>query len=237
MRPPDYCLLGRRQSGVVTDGLQLWLDARDAFTVTGSSKDLGGIIGYTAVTFLDRVAGTEIQISAATGANGDGVFFYTEADGGFAVYSVTVYARYFVSSINSTILAKTVEGVWKSDYIVTGDNSPIYGVKTSKGLHYCLGNSTNSGIAHADYCDGLPHHYVFQINAGNAEIYVDGNLIKTTQTSVDNLSINGAIKGGIAQGNKGKIIDYACYRCYNRPLSESEIQKNYNYEKSLGRVT
>lgn len=63
MRPLDECLLGRKKNGVVTDGLQPRLDARDDFTVTDSSNDSGGIVGQSAITFLDRVDGEEIQIT------------------------------------------------------------------------------------------------------------------------------------------------------------------------------
>ena len=51
MRPPDYCLLGRKKSGVVTDGLICWIDGQDGLFFSDGSVVPDG----TACTASDNV--------------------------------------------------------------------------------------------------------------------------------------------------------------------------------------
>lgn len=245
--PPDYCLLGRRQSGVVTDGLQLWLDARDAPVSTEGEKQWttngNSITGYNAVTYADKVTGGDIRLYKPSDSGGNGVYYSLVHDGFVTVNSHTVLARKFKSSIPSSFASKAVEGVWsisgksiKSN--TSTENCPVYGSYTDNNHGYFVFDKTLEGFVPVEqYADGLPHHYIFQINNGIKEIYVDGNLINSASATNESLSINGALNGTINQGFNGEIISFGCYRCYNKQLTKEEILQNYAYEKSLGRVT
>ena len=245
MMPPDYCLLGRKKSGVVTDGLQLWLDATDAPVSTEGEKQWttngNSITGYDAVTYVDKVTGGDIRLFKPSDANGDGVYYSLFHNGFVTVNNHTVLGRKYKSSIPSSFSSKAVEGVW----ITSGGNishntsteCPVCGVRVYQSNYYVYDSSNTGGVPVEQYADGLPHHYIFQINNGIKEIYVDGNLINSASATNESLDINCALTGIGVGGFNGEIISFGCYRCYNKPLSPEEILQNYAYEKSLGRVT
>lgn len=243
--PPDYCLLGRKKSGVVTDGLQLWLDASDAPVSTEGEKQWttngNSITGYNAVTYADKVTGGAILLSKPSGANGDGVYYSLVHDGFVTVNNHTVLGRKYKSSIPSSFASKAVEGVWitsgRNISHKTSTECPVCGVCVYQSNYYVYDSPYTGGVPVEKYADGLPHHYIFQINNGIKEIYIDGNLISSASATNESLAIDGAINGTINQGFNGEIISFGCYRCYNKPLSPEEILQNYAYEKSLGRVS
>ena len=244
--PPDYCLLGRKKSGVVTDGLQLWLDASDTPLSTEGEKQWttngNSITGYDALTYAEKVTGEDIRLYKQSEDLGDGVYYSLVHDGFVTVNSHTGFGRKYKSSIPSSFESKAVEGVWiisgKSITSINADmNCPVYGAYTYASEKYFVFDKPISGRVPIDqYADGLPHHYIFQINNGIKEIYIDGSLITAVSATNESLAIDGALNGYINQGFKGEIISFGCYRCYNKPLTQEEILKNYNYEKSLGRV-
>lgn len=245
MRPPDYCLLGRKQSGVVTDGLQLWLDASDTPVSTEGEKQWttngNSVTGYDAVTYADKVTGGDIRLYKPSNAIGDSVYHSIVHDGFVTVNKDLSYERMSKSSIPSSFQSKAVEGVWitsgGSISHKTSKDCPVCGVRVYKSNYYVYDRSNTGGVPVEQYDDGLPHHFIFQINNGIKEIYVDGNLINSASATNKSLDINCALIGRGVGGFKGEIISVGCYRCYNKPLSPEEILQNYNYEKSLGRVT
>lgn len=243
--PPDYCLLGRKQSGVVTDGLQLWLDASEAPVSTEGEKQWNtngnSITGYNAVTYADKVTGGDIRLYKPSDVLGSSVYYSIVYDGFLTVNKNDTAERISTSSIPSSFESKAVEGVW----ITSGGNishktsreCPVCGVRVYHSNYYVYDSSHTGGVPVEQYADGLPHHYIFQINNGIKEIYVDGNLINSASAKNESLDINCSLIGRGTGGFNGEIISFGCYRCYNKPLTQEEILQNYNYEKSLGRFT
>ena len=243
--PPDYCLLGRKKSGVVTDGLQLWLDAYDAPVSTEGEKQWNtngnSITGYNAVTYADKVTGGDIRLSKPSDSSGADVYYSLVHNGLVTVNNQFGYARKYNSTIPSSFSSKAVEGVWITSggriSHKTSIECPVCGVRVYQSNYYVYDSSHTGEVPVEQYADGLPHHYIFQINNGIKEIYVDGNLINSANATNESLSINGALIGKTVQGFNGEIISFGCYRCYNKPLTQEEILQNYAYEKTLGRVT
>ena len=178
--PPDYCLLGRKKSGVVTDGLQLWLDASDDPVSTEGEKQWttngNSITGYNAVTYADKVTGGHIRLYKPSDSGGDGVYYSLVHNGFVTVNNNLGYSRKYNSAIQSSFESKAVEVVWsisgksiKSNTVT--ENCPVYGAYTDYNHGYFVFDKTLAGFVPVEqYADGLPHHYIFQINNGIKEI-------------------------------------------------------------------
>jgi hypothetical protein len=86
-------------------------------------------------------------------------------------------------------------------------------------------------------------HFVMTSDDGTTlKLYIDGTQIgpdktvgfKNSQNRIDNtlIATSNYSWGGDFTGNSANQIDFSICKIYNRPLSSSEIQQNYNAQKS-----
>lgn len=224
MRPPDYCLLGRKKSGVVTDGLIFWLDTADDFFDAVQKLD-----GLSSLSFLDRVSERVINF---TSTEDKSARFVRTEDGAIAtkynnlpsvtleeelqgIKTIEIVSKGIGSSYNAKIFDKFIVG--KRNFY------PFYSSPTAAKIEtdYSIVAETSQKVGTGDIITGLPLLY--------------------QNCSLEYCEVGASAKPVESFGSANVLRDspfYALYsiRVYNRFLSPEEILQNYNYEKSLGRV-
>lgn len=214
MRDVTEQLLLAKSGDVVTDGLLVWVDGRDA-----------PLQNYA---LLNRVTGTSIQAYS----------------GNIAPWSVTqtenaLYIHVFGNSSanndfwigqNMNLSAQTIEVVLNN-----GSDSSVFGLDeyrprlkymyTYKKLRYWYDYDNFGNINTADtalHIVGRPG--VITVNGQNY----------TTVSGFDSVAFKSLI---ICRGALGdKNFCYGALRAYNRILSDAEVLQNYKYEQSIGRA-
>jgi hypothetical protein len=219
---------------IVTDGLVLALDAGSKKSYPGSGttwKDLSGN-GNTGTLF-----------------NGVG---YSSENGGIWNFD-GVNDR--IQSFNFTALGFNVSWTFGCWFNTTATHATNVGIMTlsyfpslmmaPSGIVYVwnsIGTAANTGFSYPTlpstntYNDGNWHHIIGSYNTGGlAKLYVDGKLINSASYAPNGVR---AIYSGVDLGEEknngfkyfnGKITSGFVY---NRELSASEIQQNYNATKS-----
>lgn len=235
--PPDYCLLGRRQSGVVTDGLIFWLDGRDDVVVQDASSTSGQ-------TFLNRADNTYMSFDVGNVKNtvsSDGLYYKltqtwvsvpTNISNPYGTYMSTEVVLGNVKNISSCYMYVVCNDGTYTDYHVLVNNGTLtvqykYNMHNPHPVLYTLEGLT------------YPSHIVLAFDgAGNAKIYLNGERVFSGNSGSEYAPTTPIL-------NPTKILrcipstgdTIGTIRLYDRTLSDREILQNYNYEKSLGRVT
>lgn len=242
--PPDYCLLGRKKSGVVTDGLICWIDGQDGIYNTDNNS-----------YFFDRATGNNIIITQ----NIDG---FIKNNSKIAVsdnkttiqflHDVTLYKAY-IDSIPIHRGNFTIE--LNSKITKSSQYSYTLGVSSKVVNHYgnLLGQQMVENISGYGLKIGTKFNVSTAINLLNTEYQSTYNIMSVVQDgSTAKLYVNGLYFGSVdgefatsvvypffffLDKTKGDLIEIGSIKVYDKKLTESEILQNYAYEKSLGRVT
>lgn len=226
MRPPDYCLLGRKKKGVVTDGLVCWID--------GADYDLG------TSSFVDRVTNSVVPLETYAD------FEHTETvENGFMHTYHTSYARYGTKKLTFDTPPMTIEFVGGStqserSYVAFGVFRDLYGKILNNTMRiggFGVNRSYSVGTEDLNIPmeDGKIYHLVLSYNDAGANLYINGEMIGVSNIKkFENMNPMGVFVG---QPTHNGTHHFGCTRIYDRTLSDGEILQNYNYEKSLGRVT
>lgn len=224
MRPPDYCLLGRKKKGVVTDGLVFWLDTADDFF-----NEVPRVDGWSSFSMIDRAFGRIINFTSPDDVSDR--FIRTE-DGAIA----TKYNKNPSVTLEEELQGiKTIEVVSKGlgsadnakvfDNFIVGKRNfyPFYSSYTAAKIEtaYSIIDETSQKVGTGDIITGLPLLYQ-NCSLEYCEVGAGATPVEAfTSSAVLNSAFDALYS----------------IRVYNRFLSQDEILQNYNYEKSLGRVT
>ena len=213
---------------VVTDGLVLCLDAASRESYPGSGnvwRDLAGSNNGALTngpTFSNANAGSIVF---------DGVDDYVQC----------TFANPFAETI--IVWARSATTNWNTYGWVSSSrrqNGHIFhcGLGSRYMAHYILDSSANYyGIGSYLVDDiTIPHMYVMTTNGSNSHMtYLDNGILKNNfTTSITRTSSPTSVSWRLGEddtlGRFGNGNIYSCLR-YNRALSQSEIQQNYNATK------
>ena len=214
MRIRDECLLTAGSSSQpVQDGLVFWLDGQDT-------------------TLTDRVQGDTLTVDRPLGGVG-----YSNADGFWRIYGTEQYSRSM-----KWISALGYAGVRCVEFLggFGADTSSI-GCCDSKFLWDRGPKLTFRDIEWwgINVQAGQIWHLVAQIDDnGLPVIYADGSLRKTGTKSVSPLSGSTILSLTTLQtSTHTPRAQVGCIRLYDRPLTQTQIEQNRQYEIDLGRIT
>jgi hypothetical protein len=212
----------------VSSGLQLNLDAAKKASYSG-----------TGTTWIDSVAANNATISG-------GFTFSTSNQGGLVFDGIDGKADFY--SPNLTNVA-TVE-MWAKISSVNGkmmfgfDRYSVYSLDGALGFNTAnsdLYGLTSSLVTQLSLYDNW-HHYVFEMRSdvsyNNNKIYIDGTLIPISQISgaesIGSRNFNSG-NGSIStwRYTSGYFMNQtvSLFRIYNRILTLSEVQQNFNATK------
>lgn len=228
--PPDYCMLGRKKSGVVTDGLVSWIDGQDELTVVSENNGICNV-----ATIVDRVDGEECTAKQISGDMRYGVF---SKEGSFFKQEASYYHGVTITISKETAkTAKTIEAIISSenalrgfaDRLKIGEKIVFSGLNENMSVNY-FGSSFSIPYPFE------PLHIVGTIENGIGTIYVNG-VKGTAGTSASAFDVTSLFSVAYDTWYTASAVQkIGAIRLYDRELTESEILQNYNYEKSIGRV-
>ena len=232
--PPDYCLLGRKKNGVVTDGLIFWLDGRDDVVVQDASSTSGQ-------TFLNRADNTYMSFDVSNVKNtvlSDGLYYTLTQTWVSATTNISnPYGTYMSTEIvlgkikkESALYVVCNDGQYTDYHVFVGNK---FGVQYKYNMHnpqpalYTLAELT------------YPVHLVLAFDgAGNAKIYLNGECVFSGNSGSEyapTTPIENPTKILKCTPRTGDTI--GAIRLYDRTLSDREVLQKKKKEKSLGRVT
>ena len=221
------CFAGPYNRGIVTSGLVLYYDVNEPVCYSS---------GRTDIQDLSRNG------NAGTLVNGVG---YSANNGGSLVFDgINDYVDFYASNLGNTA---TVEVVCKVSDIAS---RMIFGWLSydvffyAGALGYNTANSDVYGISSSAVSSlGLLNnwkHYVFEMRsdvlATNNKIYINSNIqtlgqqVGTTNTIRGFNSGNGRISGW-RNGGYYIPMELGTFKIYNRALSATEIQQNFNVHR------
>lgn len=211
--------------GIVTNGLSLALDAGNMFSYIGSGSTWNDL----------SINNNNCTLSSIT-----------YDPGKFLTYIVGTYTNFYAPSLSGTT---TVEMLCK---IKSTTGNMIFGwyaydVYVTGSFGYNTGNSDLYGLTSSQVTSlGLENnwkHYIFEMRSNasytNNKIYVNSVNQSLSQIIGSESSLNrnfnngnGRISGWRAGSGFTMPMDLSLFRVYNRSLSQSEINQNYNAIKS-----
>lgn len=212
---------------IVTDGLQLHLDAGDPASYPGTGTTWTDLTGNGGTSVLS----TTVQYSSEN--NGYLIFDTTTENADFfapnlaGTATVEIWAR-----VKSNTSSGMLFGFNKYDILLT--NAPEFGFNSGAGDLY--------GIASNNFFDTWTH-FVFEMRSDvsytNNKMYIDGiqqtlSKIRPNNEMAAYRNFNnghGRISGWRASNDKGVFQDVAIFRIYNRSLAEHEVLQNFNATK------
>lgn len=239
MRIKDEAMFMRKSGGAnpVMDGLVMWYDARDELVDTIVQKYYDD--KYFEATMVDRVSGIR-----ATHRDPNYQRVLLQEDGLFYhVFSRVEYGNEVAGSFDGYVDGvKTVEIVRNVGLDPQG--TVLFGLKSwYSGGSVRLYNYPASPPNHiwTGYVQPLNtvEHIVCIIDNNYCDLYVNGEYKTKTKVNVDFLRFDSTSSFSlVAPGGAPAQVVYSIgsVKAYNRILTPEEIQQNYNYEKSLGRV-
>ena len=218
----EELLLNSGESQPVMDGLLFWMDGRD--TLYGTKIGSYAPPAYKPAYMYDRVNNTRINFGDMFGENG-----VVQESPFVSIITLPDKQGTGQGSVSATISNMiSVELVFSSRYFY---GSWFGGDANYRRLWY---PQTNNGT----YTDVLdystkPIHIIGTTDEnGHPTIYINGAKANVTNPS---MVLEPFTKPTI--GISVAPFRIGCARAYSRRLTEKEIQHNYNYEKSIGRVT
>ena len=225
---------------IITDGLVLCLDAGNPKSYPGSGTTWSDLSG---------------QGNNGTLVNGP---TYSSSNGGYLSFdSTNNYAYSYLQGTQSYDNNYTFEiwayfptgGVWHNGI---GSGNELLGIGSNAGQAFSssdgaialtLNNNGSDTVAVFNFTNGFTCNYVIQRDTwyhlvathtpgtNGTKLYVNGSLYASANmTATGNLTYNGVSIGGGYFGYSDKSISIS--RIYNRALSASEIQQNFNATKS-----
>ena len=213
---------------IITDGLVLCLDAASRESYLGTGTIWRDLVGSTNGTLTNGVGFSAANAGTLTF---DGVDDYVQC----------TFANPFAETI--IVWARSATTNWNTYGWVSSsrrENGHIFHcqVGSREMYHYILDGSANYyGIGGYSIDDiTIPHMYVMTTNGSNSHmIYLDNGVLKNNDTtSITRSSSPANVSWRLGEddtlGRFGNGNIYSCLR-YNRVLSQSEIQQNYNATK------
>lgn len=217
---------------IVTDGLVLYLDAANSKSyVSGSAvwNDLG------------RSTNNGTLVNGPT---------YSTANGGSIVFNGTTNYTDFGTSFNNITTQLTIscwgkingtpiDGIFVTKGEFTGTQSSNFGfqIRSSNALRLYVSPSSSAYVtidSSNNMWDNNINHYSVTFNSGAVIFYKNGNLFSSGNLGISSLPpTTGPLYVGWLKG-------YTAYypgniyttQIYNRALTATEIQQNYNTQKS-----
>jgi formylglycine-generating enzyme required for sulfatase activity len=215
-------------SGIVTNGLVLWLDAGIAPSYAGSGTTWTDISG-------NRNNGTLTNGPTYNSSNGGSIIFDGVND-----YISTVFNRGILGNQTTLSCWFKYSGTAGRTY------SPIFGGIDGGGTEFFVGKdagNTNIGVQDGNYnaafvtgsnaFNGDYHHIAYTYENGTGKIYLDGVLRNTGSFTKCNdaeqitIGYEAELSGYLFVGN------IALVNIYSRVLSSSEVLQNFNAQKAL----
>jgi formylglycine-generating enzyme required for sulfatase activity len=215
-------------SGIVTNGLVLWLDAGIAPSYAGSGTTWTDISG-------NRNNGTLTNGPTYNSSNGGSIVFDGVND-----YISTVFNRGILGNQTTLSCWFKYSGTAGRTY------SPIFGGIDGGGTEFFVGKdagNTNIGVQDGNYnaafvtgsnaFNGDYHHIAYTYENGTGKIYLDGVLRNTGSFTKCNdaeqitIGYEAELSGYLFVGN------IALVNIYSRVLSSSEVLQNFNAQKAL----
>jgi hypothetical protein len=215
-------------TGIVTDGLVLWLDAGTKPSYPGSGSTWTDLSG-------NRKNGTLVNGPTFSGSNGGSIVFDGVND-----YISTVFNRGILGNQTTLSCWFKYSGTAGRTY------SPIFGGIDGGGTEFFVGKdagNTNIGVQDGNYnaafvtgsnaFNGDYHHIAYTYENGTGKIYLDGVLRNTGSFTKCNdaeqitIGYEAELSGYLFVGN------IALVNIYSRVLSSSEVLQNFNAQKSI----
>ncbi len=208
-------------SGIVTDGLVLWLDAGISPSYTGSGTTWTDLSG-------NNNNGTLTNGPTYSSANGGAIVFDGVND--FAIASLPSVTSYNTFTYNVWVYSTNNSGY--RTIIDQGNDTWFFGTNLGELITY--NPNLNSG-----YVININQWYnlgVTHVIGGPILFYVNGNLVYTSTNNSSNFSTS---YFGIGAGVRSPTLadefwsgNIAVAQIYNRALSAAEVLQNYNALKS-----
>jgi len=213
---------------IITDGLVLCLDAASRESYLGTGTIWRDLVGSTNGTLTNGVGFSAANAGSLTF---DGVDDYVQC----------TFANPFAETI--IVWARSATTNWNTYGWVSSsrrENGHIFHCQlgSREMYHYIVDSSINYyGIGGYSIDDiTIPHMYVMTTNGSNSHMtYLDNGVLKTHYTdfiprSSSPANVSWRLGEDDTLGRFGNGNIYSCLR-YNRVLSQSEIQQNYNATK------
>jgi hypothetical protein len=178
---------------------------------------------------VDLTGRNTITANSLTYAS-DGTFSFNGSSNNLSIGSFSGYS----TNITCEAWFKTTSGAtWKN--IVCGPGGDV--IFTVNGALLNFGTQNSSPIPHANYSTttvntGAWFYGVATYDGSNVRIYINGNLESTnarTGTITSGAKNIGSNSGGSSEYFNGTI---ATVRVYNRAMSATEIQQNFNAQRT-----
>ena len=208
-------------SGIVTDGLVLWLDAGTKPSYPGSGTTWTDLSG-------NRNNGTLTNGPTYSSANGGAIVFDGVND--FAIASLPSVTSYNTFTYNVWVYSTNNSGY--RTIIDQGNDTWFFGTNLGELITY--NPNLNSG-----YVININQWYnlgVTHVIGGPILFYVNGNLVYTSTNNSSNFSTSYfGIGAGVTSPTLADEVwsgNIAVAQIYNRALSASEVLQNYNAQKA-----
>jgi hypothetical protein len=208
-------------SGILTDGLVLWLDAGIAPSYPGSGTAWTDLSG-------NKNNGTLTNGPTYSSANWGAIVF----DGGndFAIVSLPSFTSYNTFTYNVWVYSTNNSGY--RTIIDQGNDTWFFGTNLGELITY--NPNLNSG-----YVININQWYnlgVTHVIGGPILFYVNGNLVYTSTNNSSNFSTSYfGIGAGVTSPTLADEVwsgNIAVAQIYNRALSAAEVLQNFNAQKA-----
>ncbi len=212
----------------VTDGLLLWLDGRDALTgETELCSETPPI--YSKASMTDRAAGIAVAFAQKSGSGlgvRSDVPFIRWSNPEDAAGEQTVTPQISISNV------LTVEYVVYNPITVS---LPVAKPNANYLYYPTISNYDSARIAPKKVVTNAVVHILCTPDAdGLPVIYQNGEVTSTRPSGAKTVQAVTATQ--ILSANRW-ATKLGCVRFYSRALTDAEVQQNYNYEISIGRIT
>lgn len=208
-------LTAKKPAEMVTDGLIMWIDGRDAPLISAGSQKI-----------YERVTGTYLNGYARylnLSQSSDGLFLEF-------IFSGNAYNSYSFYATSSLTLEAVISPETLYGYISGYESKDIMYVSRNysdpphiRTTYKKYGDATNKYF----YPSSFPQHLVYRPHSimCNGEKEVVQETIETR--------VSAAVWNNSWSAHLKKI---GAIRAYNRELTDDEVRQNLEYEKSIGRV-
>jgi hypothetical protein len=209
-------------SGIVTDGLLLWLDAGTKPSYPGSGTTWTDLSG-------NNYNGTLTNGPTYSSVNGGSIFFDGWNDYVNFPYTLLSGTGNFTVSIWLKSSASTFAGTLFGNY-PAGNLQIFYGT-------YVIGMWLNNSSLYlwpnpSEFTTNFTQIVALRKNTNETEFYINGVLAKTGSSSSTIGSVNDFRMATNTSGSETFIGDISQVSVYNRALSAAEVLQNYNAQKA-----
>lgn len=217
---------------VVTDGLQLYLNAGDPESYSGS--------GITWTDISPNGYSATINSATYSSTNGGSILFdgtgeYVNTNQSLSSEEFTIGAWFKTSASGiKMIISKETEAGWPWNYRIWMNGGTIVG-----DIAKSAGTSTSVSSPSSTYNNGNWHQVFFTRNDSTLRLYVNGVEVANATDTLTGSIINSQevwiglsdYTGGAGAGNYQFYGNIGEVMIYNRDLVSTEIKQNYDATK------